>query len=185
MASTQSNLVYPEGTWTLLAYDNDDLPGNPTPGEDGSFTWDMQIVAVTPDMASVNGDLVVDGDIIVHGDIIHTNTPTYTDATLQNGWVDYDNTYAPAGYTLDGQGFVHLRGLIKAGASCPSAADPDCILFYLPTGYWPEYRGIFAVFNASGDAVRVDVQGNGQVRILTTVSSTWLSLEGIIFPAFQ
>jgi len=67
LASTQSNLVYPEGMWTLLAHDNVDQPSSPTPGEDGSFTWTMQVVAVTPDMASVNGDLVVDDDLIVSG----------------------------------------------------------------------------------------------------------------------
>jgi hypothetical protein len=49
MASTQSNLVYPAGTWTLLAYDNDDLPANPTPGEDGSFTWNMQVITTPYD----------------------------------------------------------------------------------------------------------------------------------------
>jgi hypothetical protein len=77
MASTQSNLVYPQGTWTLLAFDNDDLPGNPAPGEDGSFTWNMQVVAVTPDMASVNGDLIVDDDLIVSG-----NTNLGTDLSV-------------------------------------------------------------------------------------------------------
>lgn len=183
MVSTQSVPVHALGSWTLFAYDNADLPANPTPGEDGSFTWTMQITAVTPDLVSVNGDLVVDGDLIVNGTITQSTAPIYTEATLENGWVEYGSTYAPAGYTLDGQGFVHLRGLIKDGYLCTYTGHANCVLFTLPEDYWPEYRAIFSVRNNNTlQTTRLDVLNNGQVVIHDSSTSTgWLSLEGIIF----
>jgi hypothetical protein len=182
MVSTQTSPVYATGTWTLLAYDNADLPANPNPGEDGSFTWSMELVAVTPDQVSVNGDLIVDGDLMVAGTISQLGAPTFSEATLTNGWVNYDNGYAPAGYMRDASGFIHLRGLIKDGAFCPSTNDPDCVLFVLPNGYRPEYRAIFAQENHGNGSDRVDVKSNGEVVITSpSVSDGWLSLEGIVF----
>ena len=122
--STSALQVFPEGTWTLIASDNEDLAGNPTPGVDGSFTWQIDVVAVTPDKASVNGDLVVDGDLVVNGELIYQNLQTFTNATLENNWVDYGNTYAPASYSKTGSGMVHLRGLVKDGDTCVGNGQP-------------------------------------------------------------
>ncbi len=42
---------------------------------------------------------------------------SFTNLAYQNGWTTYDTNWDPASYTLDNQGRVHLRGLIKNGTT--------------------------------------------------------------------
>lgn len=48
--------------------------------------------------------------------------------TLQNGWVNYGDGWASAGYYKDSLGIVHLRGLVKGGTAAAA-------IFTLPVGY--------------------------------------------------
>ena len=66
-------------------------------------------------------------------------TPTFT-----NSWVNFgaSPTYELAGYALDNDGYVHLKGLIKTGATATSA-------FTLPVGYRP-VRDMQVAIAASG-----------------------------------
>lgn len=98
--------------------------------------------------------------------------------TFQNGWVNYGGLYATAGYRKDGQGIVHLKGLVKDGAL---GATP---VFTLPVGYRPAETHLFGVAsNTTGGAGRVDVTSGGLVQALTPSVSSWVSLEGVIFLA--
>lgn len=42
---------------------------------------------------------------------------TFTALGYQNGWTTYDSYWNEAGYTLDDQGRVHVRGLIRSGTT--------------------------------------------------------------------
>lgn len=94
---------------------------------------------------------------------------------FENAWANYDITaFMPAGFWLDAQGIVHLRGLIKNGAPVIST------IFTLPAGYRPSNRLVF-VADLSGAHGRVDVLANGQVAQVAAGVSTYLSLSGIHF----
>lgn len=56
--------------------------------------------------------------------------------TFQNGWVNYDTTYNPAGYFKDSLGIVHLRGLVKIPPVMKSST-PDMPPSIFPGGGWP------------------------------------------------
>jgi hypothetical protein len=98
--------------------------------------------------------------------------------TLLNSWVNYDggSTYNIAGYMKDSLGFVHLRGMVKSGTD-------ESIIFTLPAGYRPEYRELRVIISA--DLVgRCDITTAGSVD-LSISTNTWVSLDGIIFKAYQ
>jgi hypothetical protein len=95
-----------------------------------------------------------------------------------NGWLNYDPSWAPAGYYKDGSGRVHLRGLIKLGA-VPS------VIFKLDADCRPQDRELFGTISSAGGAPvvsRVDVKVDGDV-VVDTGGNTWFSLNGISFRA--
>lgn len=103
--------------------------------------------------------------------------------TLLNSWVNYDTSaWQGAGYRLDAQGFVHLKGLVKSGTA---GSNP---IFTLPAGYRPALRCIFSCTgNVTTEGwVRVDVLPNGQV-LVTNPGGTYqyLSLDGLCWLAEQ
>lgn len=94
--------------------------------------------------------------------------------TLLNSWVSYGAPYEVEGYRKDGQGFVHLRGLIKNGTATAGTA-----LFNLPAGYRPANTALFDT-QSNGALGRVDVANNGNVTIQAGTNA-WISLNGITF----
>jgi hypothetical protein len=98
----------------------------------------------------------------------------WTAATLQNGWVPYDvtNYFAPA-FFKDGQGFVHIRGLMKNGTINSSA-------FVLPAGYCPTKTSQFPAIDGANAAsvVQIDTFGNVTPQI---GSNAAYRIDGIIF----
>jgi len=58
--------------------------------------------------------------------------PSWVAPSFQNSWTDFSGSYS-AGYYLDPNGVVHLRGLITGGAT-------NTVAFTLPAGYRPEYN---------------------------------------------
>ena len=94
--------------------------------------------------------------------------------TLLNSWVSYGAPYDTEGYRKDGQGFVHLKGLIKNGT-----ATAGTVLFTLPTGYRPANTALFDT-QSNGTTGRVDVANNGNVTIQAGTNA-WISLNGITF----
>lgn len=100
----------------------------------------------------------------------------YVAPTLLNGWANFGYGYNPAGYMLDGLGFVHLRGLIKLGGMNSPA-------FQLPPGCRPAYNEYTAT-----------IAGNAFASVTTTAAgdvipwdgvNIWFSLDGITFKAAQ
>ena len=77
-------------------------------------------------------------------------TPTY-----QNGWVNYDNLYGPAGYRRIG-GITYLRGLIRSGTM-------GAVAFVLPGGYRPGIKYLFGVDRDTQAHGRMDIGTDGTV----------------------
>ena len=77
-------------------------------------------------------------------------------------------------YMIDSNGFVHLRGMLKDG----DAAND--VMFSLPEGFRPTYRNLFASYSNSG-VCRIDVDTDGDVHAQTGGSTTWTSIDGLIF----
>lgn len=103
----------------------------------------------------------------------------WTAPSLGASWVNFGSTYSTAGYRLDANGAVHLRGLIKDGTTTPAT-----VLFTLPAGYRPEHD-LVLVSVASGSAVaELRVRTNGDVEFHAG-SATWTSLDGLTFRAYQ
>jgi Tfp pilus assembly protein PilE len=74
-----------------------------------------------------NGDVIaIIGDgawFSLDGIAFMPSGTTFTNFVYQNGWTTWDAAnWNPAGYALDGVGRVHLRGLIKGGATTPGSA---------------------------------------------------------------
>jgi hypothetical protein len=145
---------------------------------DGSTSWgqfvlhgptgNVGIGAPTPDEK-----LEIGGNLKLTGRILQED---WQAPALLNGWVNYANGFNPAGYFLDKNGVVHLRGLVRSGAA-------GSVIFTLQVGYRPENRELFIVM-ANSERARCDVLNNGTV-VAVTGSSTWFSLDGITFRAAQ
>ncbi|MFC1781953.1 hypothetical protein ACFL02_00015 [Planctomycetota bacterium] len=94
---------------------------------------------------------------------------------FQNSWANYGVGYNLAGYFLDSQGVVHLRGLVTSGTIGLS-------IFTLPAGYRPEFREMHAAVTNPNVMARVDIYANGQV-VAETGNNFFVSLDGITFRA--
>jgi len=102
---------------------------------------------------------------------------------FENGWVNFDvATWSPASIELDADGTVSLYGLVR-GTQSTAAPSPSNVIFTLPAGYRPMRAQVFAT--ASNNAFgRVTVLPNGKV-VAEVGSTTWMSLNGVSFRAFQ
>lgn len=125
--------------------------------------------------------------------VFRSGLPVMNNLTFQSLWSNYVNVYELARYWKDGDGVVHLTGLVKSSDPLP---DPeDRTIAVLPSGFRP-VTGVM-VFTCWGQIVggdgsaacRVDVQPTGEIRISETsppdvASGEWayLSLSGIYFP---
>jgi hypothetical protein len=99
----------------------------------------------------------------------------WTAPALLNGWVNYGAGFNPVGYWRDPHGVVHLRGVVKSGATATS------VIFVLPAGYRPANREAIAV-DAGGAFGRVDVLPSGDVTPVFG-SVAYMTLDGITFRA--
>lgn len=97
----------------------------------------------------------------------------WTAAALLGSWTNYDSDYAPAGYMLDAQGFVHLRGAVKSGSG---------VIFTLPSDFRPAYTVSSAGMGASNAPCLVTVAANGNVTV-GGGDGSFVSLDGISFKA--
>lgn len=104
-----------------------------------------------------------------------TPRPAWSAPALLNSWVNFGAPYSPVGYLLDGNGFVHLRGLVKNGATATS------LIFTLPAGFRPETTEVFVV-NANNAYGQLNVLANGNVVPLVGSTASF-SLDGVSFRA--
>ena len=94
----------------------------------------------------------------------------WTNATLQNNWVNLGGSYSPAGYRKIGD-IVYLRGTVKTG----TLGVP---MFTLPVGYRSPY--IMLTGTGATDAFATIIVGNdGTVMVTTGNVSMWVSLDFI------
>ena len=105
------------------------------------------------------------------------NYYTWIAPTFGTNWVNYGGSYNTAGYYRDGDGVVHLKGLVTGGSYSSSA-----LLFTLPAGFRPVGRCVFSIISNQAHG-RLDINTNGNV--IPYVGSSWLSLDGISFKAEQ
>ena len=112
--------------------------------------------------------LDVAGDVNISGKI---NNEAIQLPTLNNGWVNYLNGYAPATFYKDKENRVHLCGLISSGTISSTA-------FFLPIGYRPTAIQIFSPIGSA--STRIDVAPTGEVYI-TSGTNSFVSLSGISF----
>lgn len=75
-------------------------------------------------------------------------------------------------------GIVYLRGLIEKTSAIVSGET----MFTLPVGYRPILQAHMFVTISANALARVDIQSTGVVTILSG-NASWLSLDGISFPA--
>ncbi len=111
--------------------------------------------------------------------------PTHT-VTPINDWSNVDPAkYSSFGYFKDPLGIVHLRGFVKESPNSSHLA-----IYALPSTYRPASQLIFGAsyFNTNTNApsvctIYVDAAGNITPDPTCSVTTTWVSLEGITFRA--
>jgi hypothetical protein len=102
--------------------------------------------------------------------------PTWTNATLQNGWVNYGVTDPIAGYVKVGN-IIRIRGIIKDGI-----ATSNTTVFTLPTGYRPSVTSYGTTICSGNVIVRVVIRVTGEVVIQgTAINNAWVQLDNITF----
>lgn len=107
-----------------------------------------------------------------------TTAPTWTDATLQNGWTNYGSGFNTAGYYKDQLGIVRLKGFITGGSTISGTN-----LFTLPNGYRPANKQFRAV-NSNNVFGSLSIEATGEVKF-EAGNNTWFCVDGIQFPAEQ
>lgn len=113
----------------------------------------------------------------INGWSLVSGKPVIFAPTMLNGWVNYGDGFATAGFSKGPDNRVHLTGLIKGG----TVAD-GTVIFTLPDGFRPAQKEIFIVFISGGGFGRIDVNDNGSV-VAKIVNATYTSLGGISFLA--
>jgi Tfp pilus assembly protein PilE len=99
----------------------------------------------------------------------------WTDLTLQNGWANYNNSYATAGFTRSPTGRVFLKGLVRYGT-----VTNGTVIANLPQGYRPAGKLVFQAATSANVSGRIDVAANGDV-IIVSGSTNWIALDNISF----
>jgi hypothetical protein len=96
--------------------------------------------------------------------------------TFQNSWANFDTTaWQPAGYRIDTDGFVRIRGHVATGAV-------GSTIFTLPTGFRPALNEQFSCManNAWG---LITVAPSGAVTLTAGTGTPFVSIAGITFQA--
>lgn len=86
--------------------------------------------------------------------------------SLINNWINYGGGFSNAAYSMDSQGFVHMKGTIRR------TVDGTAVAFTLPTGYRPIFNQTLLSFREGsdegaafyGDPIALRVYTNGNVE---------------------
>jgi phage minor structural protein len=120
-----------------------------------------------------NGVINAYRNLIMRGSATLKTDRGWISPAFINGWTNYGSGFQTAGYYMDAEGFIHLKGMIAQGSVGYAA-------FQLPAGYRPSARRIFSVMTNTGIG-RVDIDINGYVLVLAPSTNGWVSLENIKF----
>lgn len=93
---------------------------------------------------------------------------------FQNSWTNYGDPYDTAGYYLQPDYWVRLKGLVRSGTNTAA-------MWTLPEGYWPPVPFLFTTMS-NGVVASVIVETSGVVRKYLGGTNAWVSLDGITFP---
>lgn len=124
-------------------------------------------------------DIRVDKEIILRDKIRVTNEPHFRliakpgQPAFLNSWVNFGSNWQDAGFSRDGFGWVHLRGIIKSGVVGSAA-------FMLPPGYRPALSETFIV-RSNGTTGGVEVLADGSVIPVAPSNNTYVSLSNVRF----
>jgi hypothetical protein len=108
----------------------------------------------------------VAGEVVVNGHAFADNE--WQAATLASGWGNYGNGYSTAGYRLDPDGTVWLKGTIA-----PTQKYTAAHIFVLPALYRPA-----EVLSFPLDGGRVEVRPNGEVSV---IGASWVTFDSVRF----
>jgi len=110
--------------------------------------------------------------------VLTTPATTWSNLTLQGGWINFGDVYTTPQYTVDGAGVVQLKGHVKSGT-----ITSGTVVAKIPTGAFacPAARVLYATTN-NGVFSRVDITLTGDVVFYGT-SNAWFSLDNISFLA--
>ena len=101
---------------------------------------------------------------------------TWTNLTLQNGWVSYGAAFASPQYTKAADGLVTIKGLVSSGTMTAGT-----VIATLPVGYRPSNRLLITGVSVNAYC-RIDIDNTGNI-VFESGSNTWLSLDNITFYA--
>lgn len=104
-------------------------------------------------------------------------TGQFNTMSLQASWVAFGGGFSTPAYSIDVNGYVHLKGLIKSGTT-----SSGTVIATLPEGLRPSEASLHLVTTSTGTA-SLRVQTNGNIEIDRPFDSTWTSLSGVIFPS--
>ena len=102
------------------------------------------------------------------------NQEAWITPTLLNNWIPFNADLSP-GYMKDSLGFVHLKGVLKAGITGQDA-------FYLPIGYRPD-KNRFLIGCGDNSFGLLTILSGGQVQPTAPGGTGFRSLDGITFKA--
>lgn len=117
----------------------------------------------------------LDGNLYNNGERVLTEGGgSWITPTMLNGWVNYDTSWASAGYYKDSLGIVHLRGLVKNGTA-------GSTIFTVPAGYRIAQPSHGATASNGGYA-EYNIFTDGRVQHRGT-NTGWFSLDHITWKA--
>ena len=98
---------------------------------------------------------------------------TWAIMDLLYNWVNYSSEYMEAGYLIDSEGFVHLRGTIL------NATDRGEKICQMPQVYTP-HRAAYGISLYGGDAIkRLYVSKSGRIILPGGAGSGWVNIDNI------
>lgn len=136
--------------------------------------WDWVLVAIYNNDGSASASLKLGtGHEIDHWKAL----------TLINGWVDYDpGNFTKAAYRKQ-NGIVYLTGLIKSGVTTTSTIITTLPIGYRLMGSSGLSQNTHTPVVSNGAIAALNIYPTGEVKTNFGVSSSWLSLDGISYPA--
>jgi hypothetical protein len=106
----------------------------------------------------------------------------WTAVSLATGWTNYGAEYNAAAYSRTGDGWVHLRGLVK------QASGAAGLVFTLPEGFRPKATWLLTLpagptptSGYSMNSGRIDIRADGTVNYRYPPTPSWVSLDQLRF----
>ncbi|AMA74011.1 hypothetical protein ACH33_14970 [Aneurinibacillus sp. XH2] len=134
--------------------------------------YKTKLAGVVSELAQDQADTKTDVDMI-KAQYARKQQGPWVPAVLLNGWVNYKESFATAGYMKDEFGFVHIKGTIKSGVTTAGT-----VITTLPKGCRPkEKREIVTACFSPASVALLSIYPTGDIVADIVPYNTWLSLE--------